>query len=71
MMNNLQNTADVKIIEQYLNGLEVHKDELTSIERMTLFSQGKDVDRLPSCLSTGETMAPLRNNHLCLPTYIV
>ena len=38
MMNNWQNTADEKIIEQYLNGLEVPKDELTPIERMTLFS---------------------------------
>ena len=61
MMNNWNNTADEKIIEQYLNGLEVPKDELTPIERMTLFSQGKEVDRLPCCLSTGETMAPLLN----------
>ena len=61
MMNNWQNTADEKIIEQYLNGLEVPKDELTPIERMTLFAQGKEVDRLPCCLSTGETMAPLLN----------
>ena len=61
MMNNWNNTADEKIIDQYLNGLEVPKDELTPIERMTLFSQGKEVDRLPCCLSTGETMAPLLN----------
>ena len=61
MMNNWKNTADEKIIEQYLNGLEDPKDELTPIERMTLFSQGKEVDRLPCCLSTGETMAPLLN----------
>ena len=61
MMNDWKNTADEKIIEQYLNGLEVPKDELTPIERMTLFSQGKEVDRLPCCLSTGETMAPLLN----------
>ena len=61
MMIDWKNTADEKIIEQYLNGLEVPKDELTPIERMTLFSQGKEVDRLPCCLSTGETMAPLLN----------
>ena len=48
MMNDRKNTADEKIIEQYLNGLEVPKDELTPIERMTLFSQGKEVDRLRS-----------------------
>ena len=58
-MSKLETTADEKMIEQYLNGLEVPKDELTPIERMKLFSQGKEVDRLPCCLSTGETMAPM------------
>ena len=47
------------MIEKYLNGLEIKKDELTAIERMSLFSQGKPIDRIPCCLDTGETMAPL------------
>ena len=46
-------------IEKYLNGLEIPKDELTPLERMQLFDQGKEVDRIPCCLDTGETMAPL------------
>lgn len=46
-------------IAQYLHGLDIPKDELTSLERTTLYSQGKDVDRLPCCLDGGETMAPL------------
>ena len=47
------------MIEKYLNGLKVPKDELTALERDRLYSQGKDVDRIPCCLDTGETMAPL------------
>ena len=46
-------------IEKYLNGLEIPKDELTPIERMKLFNEGKEIDRIPCCLDTGETMAPL------------
>lgn len=46
-------------IDKYLNGLEIPKDELTPIERMQLFDQGKEIDRIPCCLDTGETMAPL------------
>lgn len=46
-------------IESYLNGLEIPKDELTAIERMRLFGEGKAIDRIPCCLDTGETMAPL------------
>lgn len=47
------------MIEKYLNGLEIPKDELTPIERMRLFDQGKEIDRIPCCLDTGETMAPM------------
>lgn len=47
------------MIERYLNGLEVPKDELAPIERMRLFDQGKEIDRIPCCLDTGETMAPM------------
>lgn len=47
------------MIEKYLNGLEIKKDELTPIERMKLFDEGKEIDRIPCCLDTGETMAPL------------
>ena len=46
-------------VDKYLNGLKIKKDELTSIERDALYSAGKDVDRMPCCLDTGETMAPL------------
>lgn len=46
-------------IEKYLNGLEIPKDELTPLERMELFDQGKEIDRIPCCLDTGETMAPM------------
>ena len=47
------------MIEKYLHGLEVPKDELTPIERMRLFDAGQEIDRIPCCLDTGETMAPL------------
>ena len=47
------------MIEKYLNGLEIPKDELTPIERARLLDQGKEVDRIPCCLDTGETMAPM------------
>lgn len=47
------------MIEIYRNGLEIPKDELTPIERMRLFDQGKEIDRIPCCLDTGETMAPM------------
>ena len=47
------------MIEQYLHGLEIPKDELTPIERSRLFDTGKEIDRIPCCLDTGETMAPM------------
>ena len=47
------------MIEKYLHSLKVPKDELTPLERVTLYSQGKEVDRIPCSLDTGETMAPL------------
>ena len=34
------------MIEQYLKGLKVPKDELTAIERNKLLNEGKDVDRI-------------------------
>ena len=34
------------MIEQYLRGLKVLKDELTAIERNKLLSEGKEVDRI-------------------------
>lgn len=49
------------MIEKYLNGLEIPKDELTPLERDALYGAGKEVDRMPCCLDTGETMAPLLN----------
>ncbi len=48
-----------EILKGYGNGFEVPKDELTSKERCRLFSEHKPVDRIPCCLDTGETMAPL------------
>lgn len=47
------------MIEKYLHGLEVKKDELTAIERNQLLSEGKDVDRIMCCIDSGETLAPL------------
>ena len=47
------------LIEQYGKGLVIKKDELTAIERMKLFDEGKPIDRIPCRLDTGETMAPL------------
>ena len=49
----------MEFIKGYLNGLEVPKDELTSLERTTLYGQGKPVDRIPACLDGGETMSYL------------
>lgn len=49
------------MIEKYLNGLEIKKDELTAIEREKLLSEGKEVDRIMCCLDTGETLAPMIN----------
>lgn len=49
------------MIEKYLNGLEIKKDELTAIERDKLLSEGKEVDRIMCCLDTGETLAPMIN----------
>lgn len=43
----------------YGNGLVAPKDELTPLERSRLLREGKEVDRIPACLDTGETMAPL------------
>lgn len=39
--------------------LEIPKDQLTPLERMKLFDEGKEIDRIPCCLDTGETMAPM------------
>ena len=47
------------MIERYLNGLEIKKDELTAIERDKLLSEGKEADRIMCCLDTGETLAPM------------
>jgi len=47
------------IISRYLNGLEVPKDQLTSLERTTLYGKGQAVDRIPCCLDGGETMSYL------------
>lgn len=47
------------MIEKYLNGLKIKPDELTAIERGRLLSEGKEVDRIPCCLDTGETLAPM------------
>ena len=52
------------MIEKYLHGLEIKKDELTAIEREKLLSEGKEVDRIMCCLDTGETLAPLINTTL-------
>lgn len=52
------------MIEKYLKGLEVKKDELTAIERSKLLSEGKEVDRIMCCLDTGETLAPMINTTL-------
>lgn len=49
------------MIEKYLRGLEIKKDELTAIERNKLLSEGKEVDRIMCCLDTGETLAPMIN----------
>lgn len=49
------------MIEKYLHGLEIKKDELTAIERDKLLSEGKEVDRIMCCLDTGETLAPMIN----------
>ena len=38
------------MIEQYLKGLKVPKDELTAIERNKLLNEGKDVDRIMCCI---------------------
>ncbi|MBQ7094343.1 MAG: uroporphyrinogen decarboxylase family protein [Clostridia bacterium] len=47
------------IISRYLNGLEVPKDELTSLERTTFYGKGQAVDRIPCCLDGGESMSHL------------
>lgn len=47
------------MIEKYLRGLEIKPDELTAIERNKLLSEGKEVDRIPCCIDTGETLAPM------------
>ena len=52
------------MIEKYLHGLEIKKDELTAIEREKLLREGKEVDRIMCCLDTGETLAPLINTTL-------
>ena len=47
------------MIEQYLKGLKVPKDELTAIERNKLLSEGKEADRISCAVDSGETLAPL------------
>ena len=47
------------MVEKYLHGLEVKKDELTAIERDKLLSEGKEVDRIMCCIDSGETLAPM------------
>lgn len=47
------------MIETYLHGLDIPKDQLSPLERMKLFDEGKEIDRIPCCLDTGETMAPM------------
>lgn len=42
------------MIEQYLKGLKVPKDELTAIERNKLLNEGKDVDRIMCCIDQGD-----------------
>ena len=48
-----------EIIDRYLDGLKVPADQLDPIERAALFSRGEEIDRIPCCLDTGETMAPM------------
>ncbi len=48
-----------EIISSYGKGLEIPKDQLTPLERSKLFDEGKEIDRIPCCLDTGETMAPM------------
>ncbi len=36
--------------------LKPKKDQMTSMERMTAFAKGEDIDRIPCSISTGETM---------------
>lgn len=47
------------MIEKYLRGLEIKKDELTSLERSRLLAEGKEVDRILCCIDSGETLAPM------------
>lgn len=47
------------MIEAYLKGLKVPKDEVTAIERNKLLSEGKEVDRISCAVDSGETLAPL------------
>ena len=46
------------MIEQYLKGLKVPKDELTAIERNKLLNEGKDVDRIMCCIDSGRHWLP-------------
>ena len=55
------------MIEKYLNGLEIKKDELTSLERSQLLAKGKEVDRILCCIDSGETLAPMLG--FTLPEY--
>lgn len=49
------------MIERYLNGLEIKRDELTAFERNKLINEGKEVDRIQCCIDGGETLAPMIN----------
>ena len=42
-----------------MHGLEIKPDELTAVEREKLLREGKEVDRIPCCIDTGETLAPM------------
>ena len=46
------------MIEQYLKGLKVPKDELTAIERNKLLNEGKDVDRIMCCIDSEDIGSP-------------
>ena len=48
-----------EIIDAYLDGLEIPKDELTALERADLLKQNKEVDRPMAAVDSGETLAPL------------
>lgn len=48
-----------QMVDAYLHGLKIKKDELTPLERSRLISKGKEVDRIQCCIDGGETLAPM------------